>query len=38
MITAREIRERAWRKLGEGNWLKAMGAFGLYWLMGMVLA
>ena len=38
MITSRELRERAWRKLGEGNWLKAMGAFGLYWLMGMILA
>ena len=38
MITASEIREKAWRKLGEGNWLKAMGAFGLYWLMGMILA
>ena len=38
MITAREIRERAWKKLSEGNWLKAMGAFGLYWLMGMVVA
>ena len=38
MITAREIRERAWKKLSEGNWLKAMGAFGLFWLMGMVVA
>ena len=36
MITARELRERAWAKLGEGNWLKAVGAFGLFWLMGMV--
>ena len=38
MITARELRERTWSKLGEGNWLKAVGAFGLYWLMGMVVA
>ena len=38
MISAREMRERAWAKLGEGNWLKAVGAFGLYWLMGMVVA
>ncbi|MBR1588944.1 MAG: DUF975 family protein [Kiritimatiellae bacterium] len=37
MITARELRERAWTKLGEGNWLKAVGAFGLFWLMGMVV-
>lgn len=38
MITARELRELAWTKLGEGNWLKAVGAFGLFWLMGMVVA
>ncbi len=38
MITAREIRERAWAKLGDGNCLKAVGAFCLYWLMGMVVA
>lgn len=37
MITARELRERAWAKLNEGNWLKAIGAFGLFWLMGMVV-
>ena len=37
MITARELRERAWAKLGEGNWLKAAGAFGLYWLVLTVL-
>ena len=38
MITAKELRERAWAKLGEGNWLKAVGAFGLFWLMGTVVA
>lgn len=38
MITARELRERAWAKLGEGNWLKAIGAFGIFWLMGTVVA
>lgn len=38
MVTAREIREKAWAKLGEGNWLKAVGAFGLFWLMGTVVA
>ena len=38
MITAKELRERAWTKLGEGNWLKAVGAFGLFWLMGTVVA
>ena len=37
MITASELRERAWAKLGEGNWLKAIGAFGLYWLVLMVV-
>ena len=38
MITASELRNRAWMKLGEGNWLKAVGAFGLFWLMGTVVA
>jgi len=38
MITANELRNRAWTKLGEGNWLKAVGAFGLFWLMGTVVA
>ena len=38
MITASETRMRAWRKLGEGNWLVAVGAFGLYWLMGTVFS
>ena len=38
MVTALELRERAWAKLGAGNWLKAVGAFGLYWLMGFILA
>ncbi len=38
MVSAKEIRERAWEKLGEGNWLKAVGAFGIYWLMGTVAA
>lgn len=37
MITAKELRERAWTKLGEGNWLKSVGAFGLYWLVLMVV-
>lgn len=37
MITASELRSRAWAKLGEGNWLKAVGAFGLYWLVLMVV-
>ena len=38
MVTAFELRRRAWAKLGQGNWLKAVGAFGLYWLMGTVVA
>lgn len=38
MVSAFELRERAWTKLGQGNWLKAVGAFGLYWLMGFILA
>lgn len=38
MITAREIRERARKKLRDGNWVKAIGAFCLFWLMGMVVA
>ena len=38
MTTAFELRARAWAKLGQGNLLKAVGAFGLYWLMGFILA
>ncbi len=38
MISARELRGRAWAKLGNGGWLMAVGAFGLYWLMGTVVA
>ena len=36
MMTSKELRERAWAKLGGGNWLKAVGAFCLFWLMGEV--
>ena len=32
------VRARAWAKISEGGWLKAVGAFGLYWLMGTVVA
>lgn len=38
MMTARELRGRAWERLSEGGWLMAIGAFGLYWLMGNVAA
>ena len=38
MVSGFELRERAWAKLAKGNWLKAAGAFGLFWLMGAVVA
>ena len=38
MAPVQEIRERAWVKLGEGNWLKAVSAFVLYSLIGHVIS
>ena len=37
-MDARTIRERAWSKLGEGNWGKAMLAFLLMWLAGIAIS
>ncbi len=37
-MTAREIRERAWNKLSEGNWLRAALAYLLFWLAGMAIS
>ncbi len=37
-MNARTIRERAWNKLGEGNWLRAVLAYLLFWLAGMVIS
>ena len=37
-MTAREIRERAWNKLNEGNWLRAALAYLLFWLAGMAIS
>ena len=37
-MTAREIRERAWNKLGEGNWSRAVLAYLLFWLAGVILS
>ena len=36
-MTAKTIRERAWAKLGEGNWGRAVLAYGLYMLTGIVI-
>jgi hypothetical protein len=38
MTSALELREKAWAKLRAGNWMKAAGAFGLFWLMGTIVA
>ena len=37
-MTAREIWERAWNKLNEGNWLRAALAYLLFWLAGMAIS